>query len=74
VGSLDWPVIVDLLDAYKVSWQFDTSTPGANNDAANGHARGPAAAPRDDLPLLGDFYEAFDFSQDPHYYPPLPEL
>src|SRR6266699_3031021 len=158
VGSLDWPVIVDLLDAHKVSWkcyhlgidatssvlfftydegggffehvppprvdayglgfrvptlvispwarrgyvsgqlyehssvlkfierrfdiptlasvnhQFDTSTPGANNDAANGHARGPAAAPRDDLPLLGDFYEAFDFAQDPHYYPPLPEL
>jgi len=64
----------DIPTLASVNHQFDTSTPGANNDAANGHARGPAAAPRDDLPLLGDFYEAFDFSQDPHYYPPLPEL
>ncbi|MEO6891760.1 MAG: alkaline phosphatase family protein [Ktedonobacteraceae bacterium] len=54
--------------------QFDTSTPGQNNDAANGQPTGPAAPPRDRLTHLGDFYEAFDFSQNPNYYPPLPSL
>ena len=56
----------------SVNHQFDVSTPGQNNDAANGHARGPAAPPLDGLEQLGDFYEAFDFSQDQHYYPSLP--
>lgn len=54
--------------------QFDTSTPGTNNGAANGGTSGPAAAPRDALAQIGDFYEAFDFSQDPAYNPPLPTV
>jgi phospholipase C len=56
----------------SVNHQFDTSTPGQNNDAANGAATGPAAPPRDGLPQLGDFYEVFDFSQNPDYHPSLP--
>lgn len=58
----------------SVNHQFDTSTPGTNNDAANGKPTGPAAPPRDGLAQLGDFYEAFDFSQNPDYYPSLPSL
>ena len=58
----------------SVNHQFDTSTPGTNNDAANGKPMGPAAPPRDGLAQLGDFYEAFDFSQNPNYYPSLPSL
>jgi phospholipase C len=58
----------------SVNHQFDTSTPGTNNDAANGKPRGPAAPPRDDLTGIGDFFEAFDFSQNPNYYPSLPSL
>jgi phospholipase C len=58
----------------SVNHQFDTSTPGANNDAANGQALGPPAPPRDGLPHIGDFFEAFDFSQDPNYHPSLPFL
>ncbi len=58
----------------SVNHQFDTSTPGTNNDAANGKPRGPAAPPRDGLARIGDFYEVFDFSQDPNYYPSLPSL
>lgn len=58
----------------SVNHQFDNSTPGSNNDAANGSARGPAAPPRDGIQKLGDFYEAFDFTQDPHYHPSLPEV
>ncbi len=58
----------------SMNHQFDTSTPGENNEAANGRSRGPAAPPRDGLMQLGDFYEAFDFSQDPNYYPRLPRL
>ncbi len=56
----------------SINHQFDTSTPGTNNDAANGSARGPAEPPRDGLKQIGDFYEAFDFSQNPNYYPKLP--
>lgn len=56
----------------SVNHQFDTSTPGTNNDAANGAPTGPAAPPRDGLSQIGDFYEAFDFSQNPDYYPNLP--
>jgi phospholipase C len=58
----------------SVNHQFDTSTPGTNNDAANGKPTGPAAPPRDGLSQLGDFYEAFDFTQNPNYYPNLPDL
>jgi len=58
----------------SVNHQFDTSTPGTNNDAAQGGTTGPAAPPRDALAQLGDFYEAFDFSQDPNYHPPLPTV
>ncbi|HLJ35720.1 MAG TPA: alkaline phosphatase family protein [Ktedonobacteraceae bacterium] len=58
----------------SVNHQFDTSTPGTNNDAAHGKPTGPAAPPRDRLPQLGDFYEAFDFTQNPNYYPDLPSL
>jgi phospholipase C len=58
----------------SVNHQFDTSTPGANNDAANGQAFGPPAPPHDGLPQIGDFSEAFDFSQDSNYHPSLPFL
>jgi phospholipase C len=58
----------------SMNHQFDLSTPGENNEAANGRTRGPAAPPRDALRQLGDFYEAFDFSQDPNYHPRLPKL
>jgi phospholipase C len=56
----------------SVNHQFDTQTPGTNNAAANGASTGPAAPPRDALSQLGDFIEAFDFTQDPNYYPTLP--
>ena len=56
----------------SINHQFDTSTPGSNNDAANGASMGPPAPPRDGIKDLGDFYEAFDFTQNPNYYPSLP--
>ncbi len=49
----------------SVNHHFDTSTPAFNNDAARGNA-GPPAPPRDGLAQLGDFYEAFDFTQNPN--------
>lgn len=55
----------------SINHQFDDSTPADGNDAAY-NGTGPAAPPRDGLQFLGDFYEAFDFSQDPHYSPTLP--
>jgi len=58
----------------SVNHQFDTSTPGTNNDAANGQASGPPAPPRDGLPQIGDLAEVFDFSQNPNYHPSLPSL
>ncbi len=58
----------------SVNHQFDTSTPGTNNDAANGKSIGPPAPPRDGLSQIGDFSEVFDFSQDPNYHPSLPSL
>lgn len=57
----------------SVNHLFDTSTPGLNNDAAQGKLSGPPAPPRDGLAQLGDFYEAFDFTQDPNYHPTLPQ-
>ncbi len=56
----------------SINHHFDTSTPGTNNDAANGKPTGPAEPPRDGLRRIGDFFEAFDFTQNPDYYPPLP--
>jgi phospholipase C len=56
----------------SVNHQFDTSTPGADNDAANGNSTGPPAPPRDGLPHIGDLSEVFDFSQNPNYHPSLP--
>ncbi len=58
----------------SVNHQFDVGTPGQNNDAANGKTIGPPAPPRDNLPQVGDFLEAFDFSQQPGYYPSLPAV
>jgi phospholipase C len=58
----------------SVNHQFDTSTPGTNNDAAHGQAFGPPAPPRDGLPHIGDFSEVFDFSQGSNYHPSLPSL
>ncbi len=58
----------------SVNHQFDTSTPSKNNGAASGGASGPPAPPRDTLAQLGDFYEAFDFTQDPNYHPTLPTV
>lgn len=54
----------------SVNHRFDSSTPAFNNDAARGNA-GPPAPPRDGMAQLGDFYEAFDFTQNPNYYPKL---
>jgi phospholipase C len=51
---------------------FDTSTPAFNNDAALGKQSGPPSPPRDGHAQLGDFFEAFDFTQDPNYRPKLP--
>lgn len=58
----------------SINHQFDSSTPGANNDAADGKASGPPAPPRDRLSAIGDFYEVLDFAQDPDYQPSLPSL
>lgn len=54
----------------SVNNHFNTSTPAFNNDLAQGNA-GPPAPPRDGLAQIGDFYEAFDFTQNPDYYPKL---
>jgi phospholipase C len=53
--------------------QFDQSTPGTNNDAAQGKQFGPPAPPRDGSARLGDFNEVFDFTQNPNYSPHLPQ-
>ncbi|HEY1354168.1 MAG TPA: alkaline phosphatase family protein [Ktedonobacteraceae bacterium] len=58
----------------SVNHRFDHATPAANNAAAGGRASGPAFPPRDGIAATGDFFEAFDFSQNPAYYPPLPAL
>ena len=55
----------------SINHQFDTSTPGTNNDAANGNSTGPAEPPRDGLSQIGDFYEVFEFTQNANYYPTL---
>lgn len=58
----------------SVNHQFDRSTPGQNNEAANGKTSGPPAPPHDGLAQIGDFSKAFDFTQDPHYQPKLPSV
>jgi len=58
----------------SVNHQFDESTPGRYNEAANGKPTGPPAPPRDGLSQIGNFIEAFDFSQSPQYHPPLPSI
>jgi len=59
----------------SINHQFDTSTPGTSNDAAvDGQTDGPPAPPRDGLSQIGDFFDAFDTSQNPDYYPSLPGL
>ena len=58
----------------SVNHRFDTSTPPQYNDAAKGRTSGPPAPPRDGLAQIGDFYEAFDFTQDGNYHPKLPAL
>jgi phospholipase C len=55
----------------SVNTQFNSSTPGEYNDAANGKNTGPPAPPRDGLGQIGDFVEAFDFTQDSNYRPGL---
>jgi phospholipase C len=56
----------------SVNTQFNSSTPGKYNDAANGKNSGPPAPPRDGLKQIGDFLEVFDFRQNPNYQPNLP--
>ena len=44
----------------SINHRFDTSTPGANNDAAHGKPTGPPAPPRDRLKVTGDMRECFN--------------
>ncbi len=55
----------------SVNTQFNSSTPAAYNDLASGKNSGPPAPPRDGLAQIGDFMEAFDFTQNPNYHPKL---
>ena len=55
----------------SINHKFDFSTPGTNNDAANGNSTGPAEPPRDGLSQIGDFYEVFDYTQNPNHHPTL---
>jgi phospholipase C len=57
----------------SINHQFDEQTPVTyrNEAAAPGATSGPPAPPRDGVSQFGDFYEMFDFNQDPHYYPTL---
>ncbi len=45
----------------SINHEFDTQTPGTNNEAANGQPLGPAAPPRDGRTDIGDLTEAFSF-------------
>ena len=46
----------------SINHQFDHQTPGgANNNAANGAAFGPAAPPRDGRADVGDLFQCFQF-------------
>ena len=46
-------VVFGLSTLSSVNHQFDTSTPGTNNAAANGALTGPPAPPRDGLKSIG---------------------
>ncbi len=46
----------------SINHQFDTQTPGTNNEAANGQPFGPPAPPRDGRTDIGDLSQAFQFS------------
>ena len=45
----------------SVNHRFDVSTPGTDNDAANGNPVGPPAPPRDGRRDIGDMLECFQF-------------
>lgn len=45
----------------SVNHRFDASSPGANNDAADGSLTGPPAPPRDGRSDIGDMLECFQF-------------
>jgi len=45
----------------SVNHQFDTGTPGTNNEAANGNRTGPPAPPRDGRSDIGNMLECFEF-------------
>ena len=54
--------VFDLPTLASVNHAFDSSTPGgAEYEAANGMALGPAAPPRDANPRMGDMLECFAF-------------
>jgi phospholipase C len=44
----------------SINHLFDTQTPAANNDAANGQPFGPPAPPRDGRPEIGNMLECFN--------------
>ena len=52
-------VVFGLSTLRSVNHQFDTSTPGTNNAAANGILTGPPAPPRDGLKSIGNLTECF---------------
>ena len=45
----------------SVNHRFDASSPGSNNEAANGSPTGPPAPPRDGSSDIGDMLECFQF-------------
>jgi phospholipase C len=45
----------------SINHEFDTQTPGLNNDAANGAPYGPPAPPRDGRSDIGDLTQCFVF-------------
>jgi phospholipase C len=46
----------------SINHQFDSQTPGANNDAANGQPYGPPAPPRDGRSDIGNLMDCFTFT------------
>jgi phospholipase C len=56
----------------SINHQFDTQTPGQNNDAANGQPFGPPAPPRDASAALGNLIDVFNFAAAPTAAPDLP--
>ncbi len=58
----------------SINHQFDSQTPGANNQAANGQPFGPPAPPRDGRTDIGDLMPCFNFALNADYYPQLPAV